>query len=220
MIAAEAVQLFRADIGAANAYFPIADELYRQLNFGYIDFVRQLGGTPDALDIDIDTDDDEVILPSYVMKTRSVKRASDRGEVGVINYTDLLTGRSNDYGNTVMLDSGRTGTVRQFVIGERRGFARLIAVPAADDTLNLLIDRLPLNTIEDDDSEFVDLEPEHHTAMVDWLMAKAFRRRIDGLYSPKDAEYHENRYDAAITKAKDARQLAEAKVRVVQYGGI
>lgn len=221
MTAGDIIALFRSESVEANRHFIGDSELFRYLQSGYIEFVRQTNGTPDALLLDISQGEPDVELPPYIMRLKSVRKLSDQGEIQVINYTDLTRPKSGDYGVTnLSLNLVSVGVVRYMMVGAVKHAARLIAIPKEDDELELLIDRLPLNSIVDAKSPFTDIDEVHQIAMLDWLKASTFRRPNPCLFDPKLAEFFEGRFNQVVYEAGRSQDLFKSKVRTVQYGGV
>lgn len=222
MNAGEVVQLFRSEVVEANRFFVVDTELYRYLNDGYCEFVRQSSGTPDVINLDVDVDEPEIDVPAYVMKVKKVCRLSDGRSLEIINYTDIGRGFVRDYGRTLQLPLNleEKGDIRFFMIGAKKHTARLIAVPEVTDELELLVDRMPMNKITSPTSKFSDIDEVHQPALLDWLKAKVFRRPAKGLFNPQLAEFFENRFNTVVGEAQGAQNLFKTKVRNVQYGGV
>lgn len=222
MNAGEAIRIFRSEVLEANRFFVVDTELYRYLNEGYNEFVRQGSGTPDTIILDADAGEPELDVPQYVMRIKSVRRLNDGQSVRVINYTDLERGAVYDYGRRcdMGLNLDDTGEVRYFMLGAKKHTARLIAIPDVSQEIELLVDRMPMNKITGPTSTFSDIDEVHQPAMLDWLKAKAFRRPAKGLLNPQLAEFFENSFNAIVAEAQGAQNLFKSKVRNVQYGGV
>lgn len=222
MNAGEAIHIFRSEVVEANRFFVVDTELYRYLNDGYREFVRQTSGTPDTVTLDVDVGEPEIDLPQYVMRVKKVRRLSDGHTVEIINYTDVGRGAVRDYGRTLQfpLNLDESGEVRYFMIGAKKHTARLIAIPEVAQELELLVDRMPMNKITGPTSTFSDIDEVHQPAVLDWLKAKVFRRPAKGLLNPQLAEFFENSFNAIVAEAQGAQNLFKSKVRNVQYGGV
>ena len=106
--------------------------------------------------------------------------------------------------------------------GRDSGKVRWIHIPEVDDTVQLLIYRLPLETIAEDQTgfDFPEIGVEHVEHLMLWMKARA--------YGKQDAETFDkgkrDRYDAEFRNYCEAATAEwnqyKHKNRVVAYGGL
>ena len=164
MNAGDIIDAFREDaVDIAKPYLWSVAESWRYLNDAYRMFVRLTGGIQDftsaATEVEIVAGDPIGALDPSILRILSAQKRSDNGGIQLVNYTDLGKTVGTDYGRpySLALDS-RTGDVHSGVIGMERNKIRWINVPAADDTVDLIIRRLPLNTLVNDTDELTDAQ--------------------------------------------------------------
>lgn len=209
MNAGELLNLFRSEMVHANVHFPFDRDLYYYIDEGYKEFVRQSGGVPDEIEIDVDINEPEVDIPEYVLRTRQVRRSSDGGEVAIKNQTDIV-------GESLT----KTGEVTMFVTGLKRNKARLISVPVVSDVLLVQVDRLPISKITKESNKFSDIDEGFHIHLLDWVKYRVYARPVDGLFDPKLSSFFQTRFVGEVKKAASSKGLNKAKVRTVAYGGL
>lgn len=217
---------FRSDVvDTARPYLWSDDEVWRYANDAYRMFVRLIGGVPD-FDSDIcavSVIPGEAVadIDSNILRIMSATRRSDSNVVEIINSTDLGKMRSKDYGQTkqLVMDS-RTGPVRYAVLGLRKNALRWIQVPEEADTIDLVIYRLPLDTISGHAQELTDVEPDHHIHLVDWMKHLAYKKHDADTFNPTASKQGKDAFEeyCAFVKAEMARY--QHKTRTVTYGGL
>lgn len=217
---------FRSDVvDVARPYLWSEDEVWRYANDAYRMFVRLIGGVPD-FDSDIcavSVVPGEAVadIDPNILRIMSATRRSDSNVVEVINSTDLGKMRSKDYGQTkqLVMDT-RTGPVRYAVLGLRKNALRWIQVPEEADIVDLVLYRLPLNTINDHGQELIDVEEDHHIHLLDWMKHLAYKKHDADTFDPSASAKAEADFRAycAFVKAEMARY--QHKTRTVTYGGL
>ena len=226
MTSDELFDAFREDVSdLASPHLWSDSEVYRYMNDSYVMFVRLTGGVPDSTSpltqIPVYTGEANAEISPLILRIRDAQLVSLGRPLKIINHTDLPLVSLPDYGTIrdVYLNN-LSGEVRYMLIGQQRGLATWIQVPAEDDTVQLSVYRLPLERIVGPEQEFFDIGDEHHEHLLLWMKSRA--------YGKQDAETFDkgrrDEYKAAFTEycsmAKSEWERAKSKVRSVAYGGI
>jgi hypothetical protein len=223
MNSSELHEAFRSGAGAEMSRRFSEDEVWRLADEAQRVFVRITGGIPDAssaaTQVAIVAEEPTSVLDPSILRILRITRRSDGRDVKVINHTDLdRSNISDDYGSPLNLSMpSAPGEVRFAMIGQERGVVRWYQTPIVDDTVDMLIYRLPLTRISGDDQE-LEIEVEHHLALLDHMFGSAMiMPKLNMLnegraYLQKFADY------CALAKREIVRR--EHKTRVVQYGGL
>lgn len=226
MNAGEVIDAFREDVvDVAKPYLWNSSEVWRYLDGAYRMFVRLTGGVRDftssATRVDIITGEPVGILDASILKILSATRSSDNGSIELINYTDLGKSVGTDYGRpyNLKLDT-TTGSVHSGVIGMERNKIRWINVPAADDTAELIIRRLPRARLTEDDDELVDIEVDHHINLLDWMKHKAYLKQDADAFDPDKAALCKAKFEEYCNLSRAEGERYKHKARSVAYGGI
>jgi len=223
----ELYDTFRSDVvDEAAPYLWSEDEVYRYMDDAYTMFVRLTGGiadfTSNATQVTVTAGDGVTDLHPSLLRVMQAFRASDNREVTVVNPTDLPTLFSeSDYGSVrPLMSDPQPGLPRFLVIGAQRGKARLLPIPSIDDTLNLVVYRLPLVKIVDDTHPLDEIQDEHHLHLLSWMKYHAYNKQDSETFDRTKAQEAEARFRAYCTQVKAEWERYKHKTRVVRYGGV
>ena len=111
------------------------------------------------------------------------------------------------------------GRVTTMVIGLEPGLVRWVHVPKENDTVNLLLVRLPLADISTTGQD-LEIESIHHLALCDWITFRAYSKHDTETQQNPEAQTALKAFEAYCFKAKLEQERYEYKPRVVAYGGI
>lgn len=230
MKASELLTLFREDLfDTAEPFFWSDAEVYGYMADAYRMFVRLTGGiadfTSDLTRVPIVTGERIGVLDKRIMRIMEAYRASDSSKIEVVNETDLIFKRDNDYGQIrpIYLDT-TPGPVRYMVIGSERGKCKWVQVPEVDDVAQLYIYRLPLDTIALDgtsaDFDFQEIGEEHHQHLLLWMRRCALLKADADTFNKGKADDFEKKFIDYCNLAKAEWERSRTKVRRVTYGGL
>ena len=223
MTAGELVALYRSEMGGTGAEFILNTQMYRYLDEAYKLFVRLIGGIEDSFSaitaLPVVATQPEIVLDKSILKILKANRLSDEGEVDIINYTDLSRSSSSDYGNVSSLSLTAEGQVNALLIGIKPGIVRCVNIPTANDTLQTMVERLPLVDIASDSHPLDEIDARYHTELLDYVHSRVYRRPGAPFFDLKTAEYYEGKFMAMCAGAKKEKSRLKSKVRVVQYKG-
>jgi len=217
---------FRSDVvDTARPYLWTDDEVWRYATAAHNMFLRLTGGVVDfmseACEATVTAGEPLVELHPSILRIMSATMRSDTRPIEIINPTDVSKMRTTDYGQVKQLIMDNTaGVVRYFVLGLQKGYARLVQVPTADDTIDLNIYRLPLKPVDGPDQEISDIEEDHHIYLLAWMKHLAYKKQDADTFNPKASEQGKQDFQAycALIKAERARYMY--KPGTVAYGGL
>jgi hypothetical protein len=204
------------------------DEVWEYLNDAYFMFVRLTGGIADFGSPDSPWCSAEVfsgepaspLHPSLLRITNAHLRSTGR-PLEIVNYTQLMTRGYDDYGERLpaRLDDKR-GPVRTMVIGMRKHTARWVAVPEADDVVDLWVYRLPLKPLNAKSEHLHEVEPLHHPHLLEWMKHRAYGKKdADGFDEPASLRAR-TLFEGYCTQVRAELERAAYKPRTVSYGGV
>jgi len=177
-------------------------------------FCRLVGGIGDGSSaltvLPWDTTTDWLAVSPLILKFRDAWQVSDGQPIDIINYEDMAA-------RGVRFD-GRTGIPRVLVIGIEPGRARLYPFPSNTDTIQLIVDRLPLRTIDDVD-EVLEVQDQHFTGLLLWAKSMAYDKQDADTFDRNKQQEFEGKFRAYCAAAKAEKDRAKHKTRVVVYGG-
>jgi hypothetical protein len=226
MTPGELYTLFRNDaMDHIEPYLWSDAEIYAYINDAYFMFVRRTGGIPDvtsvATQLTITAGEATTDLHPSVMRVRQAVLDSTNRELDIINVHDIAFLSDEDYG--VLRRAGRVdtpGQVTHMVIGEGPRSVRWIQVPAVDDSVSLVIERLPLTPIIGALDEFTDVREEHHFHLLKWVRHLAYRKQDPDTFDLLKSDQEAADFFAYCDFAQKEKDIRKHKVRVVQYGGL
>jgi hypothetical protein len=218
---------FRTQIGdTAEPYLWSDAEIYQYMELAIRWFCSKTWGIADATTEEITVVECVAGQPfaAYdprIIKLRAVMRAADGRQVNVLNVEDLgRTQVGDDYGlpRRQILDN-RPGDIVAVVVGMQENMFRLINVPAADQDLQLIVYRYPLEPITDEGDQEIEIHERHHAHLVDGMMAFAYRKQDAETFDRTRADEAAGRFEEYCDQVRAERELREHKNRAVAYGG-
>lgn len=217
MTSDELLAAFRDDV-VDNAVPPLWSdlEIYRYLDDAQTLFCRLTGGlgdasTPAVTQLAYSAGATALALHPSVLKVRAAYQAETGRPLEVLNYEDLAQRR-------LPLNT-QPGPLRSLILGMEPHTLRPYPVPNDSGTVALLVDRLPLKTINDD-GQALEIDAQHHTSLLLWMKALAYAKQDAEVFDQKKADACEARFKAVCASAKLERERAVHKPRVVAYGGL
>ena len=162
-----------------------------------------------------------VSIDPRILAIKRASLASTGAKVHLISHEKLDTlASADDYGviSSPRLDS-RPGAVRYAVTDMEQDKLRLIAVPTANDTLQLSVYRMPLKTITGKGQQF-EINERHHEYLLLWMKALAYRKQDAETRNDKLSQTSETLFLAYCEQARLDRERREHAPREVAYGGL
>jgi len=230
MTAGELLEQYRLDmVDTVTPHFWSDTEAYRYMASAYNMFVRLTGGIADftskATQVDIVVGENVAALDKSILRIMEASRGSDTAKIEVINQANLTFQRDNDYGRIRQLYTDNTpGPVRYMIIGAERNKVRWVQMPEVADVANLLIYRLPLNTIDpldpDESFDFSEVEEEHHTHFVLWMRYLGYMKADADTFDQGKATLFKAQFEEYCNFTKAEWERYKHKNRSVAYGGL
>jgi len=204
---------FRSDVSDEVAPYLWSDsEVWRYMNDAYRMFVRKIGGVADftsaATQIPVIATEVVGDVDKSILRVMNAYRLSDNTPLKVLN------GPGSAPPTTL------AGPVHAMVIGEQRHVVRWTSIPVADDTVQLSVYRLPLDTITGDAQEFTDVDEDHHLALLDWMKHLAYKKQDAETFDRARSSESEQSFSDYCAFVKDEHERYKHVNRTVAYGGI
>jgi hypothetical protein len=220
------IKLFRADVNdTLKPYLWTDPELLSYLDDAQKMFARLTGGISDASSdvtrLEGLAGEAFVTISPRILKIRQVQRVSDARDLDILNFEDLQnTLAVDDYGfqQGFKLDN-QQGEVRAVISGMEQGKLRLLRIPEADVSLQMIVYRMPLKDIVDFDQK-LEIEEQHHRHLMLWMRALGHQKPDAETYDRTMAQAYEAKFYGYCDQAKAERERKEHKYRTVAYGGI
>lgn len=150
----------------------------------------------------------------------------DRKILKVREAVDTATGRP--YGVVNMekaslqgvLFDGRPGPLKLFVTGMEKHKLRAWPLPFDDATVELRVFRLPLEPITDVGDQELEIDEQHHNALLLWMGSLAYMKQDADAYDKAASEELEGRFRAYCHAALKEQERARRNNGTVVYGGL
>lgn len=217
MTPAELLAQFRLDTRDQVApYLWSDDEVYLYLDEAQKEFCRRTGGLADATSsecarVNLVAGDSFGILSPKVLKVRAAFD-SDGKRLDIVNFEDIEFGTLT--GEELFADTA--GTVLKVVLGMEPNRIKVIHTPEEDQTINLIVYRLPLDPIESSASE-LEIDEQHHMALLLWARSLAHRKSDAETFDRGKAESYAKQFLDYCMLAGDEKARREHKYRTVQF---
>ncbi len=208
--------LFRSEIAdIAEPYLWADDEVFHYMNEAQKKFCRLTDGIADAstsavTQVAVTAGDPWVSLNPLIRKIRGINGADGR-YLDPENYEDFQK-------RGVKLNS-RTGTPEVLILGMQENKARVYPVPVADETLELLVYRLPLNAI-DGFGQNIEVAEPHHAALLMWMKHMAYSKQDAETFDKTKAAEFEAAFERYCYAAQKEKNTSKHTARSVSYGGL
>lgn len=209
-------ELFRKEVfDVAEPYLWTDDEVFHYANEAQNTFCRLTGGladasTPAVTQVQVTAGNPWAAISPLILKVRGVNGADGR-YIDPMNYEDLQRAG-------IKLNS-RTGNPELLILGMETDKVRVYPVPVINETVELLVYRLPLKMIDDFDQK-IEIAKQHHTALLLWMKHLAYSKADAETFDKGKAVEFERAFQTYCFSAQTEKDTAKHKTRVVSYGGL
>jgi hypothetical protein len=222
------LEMFRRDtMDIRRPYLWSDEEIYAFENDAYYMFARLTGGIPDfstsavclvTATVNVSTS----ALHPKILRIRKAHLEADGRAVHVINAQDTDGLNDEDYGLLRRLSSvvNIPGPVRYMIIGQEQDKVQWVNLPDATTQVRLLVERLPLTTIDGPDQTFDGVKDHHVLHLLKWMRHLAYNKQDAEVYDPSKSASEAAAFMGYCDLARREKEVAKHKVRVVRYGGI
>ena len=222
--------LFRSDVVDAVAPYLWSDiEVWNYMNDAYRMFFRLTGGIPDAItpsvtQVPLVAGNAYSSVSSLILRFNSAYLTSDGTDLKIVNGTQLPKIGTTDYGSMVAAArDNSSGPVRYMQTNVAKdqygGTVRWIRIPAVNDTVQLDVYRLPLDTVTTGFG-FDELDEMHHEALMLWMKARAYGKQDAETFDRGRRDDYEKKFRDYCTDAKAELRRYKGHVMSVAYGGL
>jgi hypothetical protein len=192
------------------------DEIYSYLDDAQKMFCRLTGGLADATSsacarLKAKSGVSYAALSPRVLKVRAAFGA-DGKKLDIVNFEDLEF--SSTSGEELF--AGTTGTVTTVIVGMEPNKVKLINTPDADQTINLIVYRLPLDDITESGMD-LEIDEQHHLALLKWAQRLAHMKTDAETYDRGRADQFELEFRNYCEQARDERGRREHKHRLMAF---
>ena len=183
-----------------------------------VEFCRRTDGIGDAstavvCELDIVAATEWYDLHDKVLKIRSAHRGDTGAPVELINVEDMAT-------RGIRFDA-TAGPLKGLILGLEERRIRVWPVPSETFTVQLVVFRMPLTPIsQDNDSGTFEIGAEHHPFLLHWVKYLAFNKQDAETFNRTKAAEHEAAFDRYCFDVRLEQRRLRHKPRAIAYGGI
>lgn len=215
MISDALLAQFRLDVDDTERPYLWSDtEVYSYLDSGQKQFCRKVEGIGDAsstlTSLSVGVGTEWISISPLILKFRDAYKISDGRPIRIVNYEDLQR-------EHIRFD-GNQAPFRMMIIGMEPGRVRLHPIASVADTIQLLVDRLPLKSITDD-GQTLEIQDHHTDGMLYWMKYKAYAKQDAETMDKKASEDYKAKFEEYCAQAKIEKDRAKHKTRVVKMEG-
>lgn len=217
--------LFRSEVrDEATPYLWSDAEIYSYIDDAQKMFCRLQGGIADAssavTQLSVTAGDVFVPISPLILKLREARRSADGYDLEVLNFEDMQSRRSvDDYGyrSGYRIDS-TVGIIKAIVVGMETNKIRLVRIPQEDQSIDLIVYRMPLVSITAE-GQTLEIDEHHHRHLLHWMKHLAHQKQDAETYDRGRSDMFRAEFLAYCDQAKAEREKREHKYRTVVYGG-
>lgn len=217
--------LFRSEVrDEATPYLWSDAEIYSYIDDAQKMFCRLQGGIADASSavtrLSVTAGDAFVPVSPLILKIREARRSADGYDLEILNFEDMQSRRSvDDYGyrSGYRIDN-TVGLVKAIVVGMEANKVRLVHIPQEDQSIDLIVYRMPLVPITAG-GQALEIDEHHHRHLLHWMKHLAHQKQDAETYDRGRAEQFRTEFLAYCDQAKAEREKREHKFRTIAYGG-
>lgn len=218
MNSTELLEAFRDEMVDTEAPYLWSDAaIYRYLDDAQKMFCRLTEGVEDSrttalTQLAVTPGTEWLTLSPLILKVRTALRADNGREVSIIPIE-----KAQDLG---IRFNGQAGPVKHLVAGMEKRALRLWPVPNETVTLNLSVFRLPLQKITDAGDQELEIDEQHHEALLFWMKHKAYDKQDAETFDRRKSDEFEARFRVYCTAALKEQERARRDNGTVIYGGL
>lgn len=230
MTPAEVIELFRLEVVDIETPYLWTDvEVYDYLDDAQQMLCRLTQGIRDSSSVaaQIALTATEKMAPVHdaVKRIHGARLASTGVPIDVYNhddvYLDQATMKSRPFS---FQELGLQGNVKAIITDVEDGKVQVVRIPAANDTVLLTIDRLPLTkpmpALNGNVEVPFEVRAEHHRHLVKWMKKRAYAKHDADTYDEKKSQGYEMEFRAYCAQVYDENERRRDKPRLIEYGGL
>ena len=227
MNAGELLSRFRTEVADTQLPYLWSDEeILAYIDAAQNQFCRLAGGILDSTSaltqVAVTISDAWVSISPRILAIRRIQRLSDYAPVDPISLEDFERMGDDDYGTArrYRLDASE-GLVRYAVVNMATDALRLVPIPAAAETLDMTVYRLPLAAVSVDTIDTaLEIAAHHQEYLLWWMKHLAYSKQDAETRDDRKAQTFDGKFRAYCEQARQERERREHKPRAVAYGGI
>lgn len=148
--------------------------------------------------------------------------AANSDPLEIVPFEELNEGFfTRDYGSVFVGDwQSKIGQARILSTNFSENLVRLVPIPSEDDTVELIVEHLPLNTVTCDSVLLEVTEFEDQLIILDYMRSLAFLKQDADTYDPELSSKFARLFDNAADERRREIKRTRFRARTTRYGGI
>lgn len=218
MNSTEIVDLFREEMADTESPYLWGDTLlYRYLDDAQKMFCRRTEGIEDASTVEVTRLEIEAGVEWYATDKRilKVRKAFDTATGRELPVVNMETA-----GKQGIRFDGAPGPLKALVAGLEKNKLRAWPKPNVASTVDLAVFRLPLEAITDDGDQELEIDEQHHAALLLWMKHRAYNKEDAETFNRRKSDEYEARFYAYCAEARKEQERARRVNGTVIYGGL
>lgn len=217
---------FRSDVvDVVEPFLWSADEVYGYMDDAQGMLCRLTDGIRDssseAAQAQVSAGEPWVEIHPAVLRIRSISLASTGKDIRLLSYGDVAGADKMNYPFPATNEMNLTGNVLVAIVDMEDGKLRLVRIPAADDTLNLIVERLPLCEISKRNvPDRFEVRQEHHLHLLLWMKHLAYAKQDAETFNEAKSREFQAAFVAYCDQAKLEKARRNQTPRLMAYGGL
>ena len=218
MNGADLIAAFRSEVrDEATPYLWSPEEAISYATAAQEMFCRLTGGISDATSavttLTVPAGVEFSSLSPRILKLRAARDSATGRDIELLNYEDLQLGGG---GHCFRLDN-ILGAVRGVIVGMEPNKVRWVSIPAEDMTAELVVYRMPLSDVAD--NEELEIDEHHQLYLLSWMKHLAHKKQDAETFDKGRSDLFRDEFREYCRQAKEERERREHKFRTVAYGG-
>lgn len=166
-------------------------------------------------------------ISPLITRVRGARLESTGRPLSILNHDDLYPpqGSVSEAPLPFHISTiNSAGDICALVTDVEDNAVQVVHVPAEVDTVLLVVDRLPQNTLTSPSAGVVtgslEVAAQYHEVLLLWMRRMAYMKQDADTFDQGKADEYEARFIAACALAADERRLRDHKPRLIRYGGL
>lgn len=230
MSPAEVIELFRLEVVDVETPYLWTDvEVYDYLDDAQTMLCRLTQGIRDsssaAAQIALTAHQKMATVHAAVKRIHGARLASTGVPLDVYNHDDIYLKQATLKSSPFSIQElTLEGDVKALITDVEDGKVQVVRIPAANDTVLLTIDRLPLTrplpALNGNAAVPFEVRAEHHRHLVKWMKHRAYSKHDADTYDEKKATSYRDEFFAYCHQVYDENERRRDKPRLIEYGGL
>lgn len=151
-----------------------------------------------------------------------MRTTANSDPLDIVPFEELNEGFfTRDYGSVFVGNwQAKLGQARILTTNFSENLVRLVPIPVEDDTVELIVEHMPLNTVNCNSTALEVTEFEDQLIILDYMRSLAFLKQDADTYDPDLSSKFERLFDKNADERRREIKRTRFRARATRYGGI